>query len=1183
MPLPQFQPNGHKRLLMLVITGFAATAAAPFVEKQDLFEVGDDPAYKVYHIPGIVVTARGAVLAWCEARKKGGDWDDIRILLRRSTDDGKTWSAPKSIADVPGPKTKNPFALRLKNVNPNGVTYNNPVLIAARDGTVHMLFCLEYMRCFYQRSDDDGLTWSQPVEITATFESFRKDYDWKVLATGPNHSIELRTGRLIVPVWLSTGAGGNAHRPSVAATIYSDDRGKTWHAGEIAVPCTDEWINPSESVAVELADGRVMLNVRNESKAHRRLVTISNDGATGWSRPRFDDALLEPICMAGLVRYSAETSSGKNCILFSNPHNLSRADGKEEPSKGRDRKNVSVKISYDEGRTWAVNKSIEPSWSAYSDIAVTKRGAILCFYGCGDKAGFAGDRLTLARFNLEWLTTSPPTAKTTAATPKPAGVVVDDDAAIYTGDWVKSTKQPAMVGDSYHHDNNTDRGRKTARFAAKLPATGQYEVRLLYPATANRATNARVKVLCADGEKVALVNQRDDVLVNGVPRALGVFHFEDGKAELVVSNEGADGFVIVDGVQFVPLDIALAERSGKRDAGFAATKKSTDDIYAKTRASLAASVAVSPLAKKTDQQAKGRRADTEPVRLAKDAKPADVDGKSYDLVVVGGTAGGVACAVRAAREGCSVLLVQHNRHIGGMMTNGLMQWDALYGGHRAPLFTELLKNIERRYIAIFGENSRDHQTARYTHEHYPIGWAEPHVAEREFNRLVAGEKRITLLLGHHPSAVERDGALLRSVTLRETDGAKTIRVRGTMFADATYEGDLFALAKAPYRVGREARNEFGEPHAGKVFINIERGPAPRDAVEGRLNIRPYGSQQGSIDPTSPLTADRAVQAYNYRFCVTKDPTNRIMLTAPPPNYNREEYVHYDRKSIATNAGPNQKSHMNSPILPGENHDYPDGDWAMRAKITKRHLDFALGLIWFLQNDESVSPAQRAAFRAWGLPKDEFADNNHVPYEMYVREARRIVGRYVYTEHDGSLAPGLGRTPIHPDSIAITDWYMDSHSCTTESRPGFRHDGKLILTEESRPGQIPYRSLLPQGVDNLLVPVCLSATHVAWGAVRLEPVWMETGEVAGVAAAMARKLKTTPAQLDSDRLVRELCERRFMVSFFNDFSVAGSEAWIPAVEYFATKGFFHDYNARMDSNLKRTTAGLWADGLRRLLE
>ena len=393
---------------LITLLAFDFAFAEPLLEKQDLFVVGEDPAYSLYHIPGIVVTAKGTVLAWCEARKRAAgvsDWDDIRILLRRSTDDGKTWSAPKSIANVEGPKAKNPFALKMKNVDPNDVTYNNPVLIADKDGTVHMLFCLEYMRTFYQRSEDDGVSWSQPTEITSAFEAFKKDYDWKVLATGPDHSIQLKTGRLVVPVWLSTGTGGNAHRPSVTATIYSDDQGKTWKAGDIAVPCTDEWINPNETVAIELNDGRVMLNVRSESKAHRRLVTISPDGATNWSTPKFDDALLEPICMGGIVRYN---HAGQSLILFSNPHNLEKAKGKAEPGKNRDRKNVSVKLSRDEGQTWPVNKSIEPGPSMYSDIAVTHSGTILCFYGrSGDGTGlahFAGGRLTLARFNLDWLT-----------------------------------------------------------------------------------------------------------------------------------------------------------------------------------------------------------------------------------------------------------------------------------------------------------------------------------------------------------------------------------------------------------------------------------------------------------------------------------------------------------------------------------------------------------------------------------------------------------------------------------------------------------------------------------------------------------------------------------------------------------------------------------------------------------
>jgi len=390
-------------LVALELSCARLSAAEPLLEKIDLFTAGEG-GYARYHIPGVVVTAKGSVLAWCEARRKGSDWDAIDILLRRSTDEGQTWSPPRSIVEVPGPKRKNPFALALSGVREEDVTYNNPVLIADRDGTVHMLFCLEYMRCFYQRSPDDGQTWSAPVEITATFERFRSAYDWKVLATGPNHGLQLSNGRLLAPVWLSTGTGGNAHRPSVTATIYSDDSGRTWQAGEIAAPCTEEWINPNESVAMELADGRIMLNMRNESKAHRRLVTTSDDGATGWSQPRFDHSLREPICMGSMIRLSLKADSDRNRILFCNPDNLTRADHKEVEGKSRDRKNLSVKISYDEGQTWSVNKAIEPGWSAYSDLAVTHSGTILCFYGRGATSSFAGDRLTIARFNLEWLT-----------------------------------------------------------------------------------------------------------------------------------------------------------------------------------------------------------------------------------------------------------------------------------------------------------------------------------------------------------------------------------------------------------------------------------------------------------------------------------------------------------------------------------------------------------------------------------------------------------------------------------------------------------------------------------------------------------------------------------------------------------------------------------------------------------
>jgi len=392
----------------------SAQAAEPLFEKSDLFTAGAD-GYALYRIPGLVVTAKGTVLAYCEARRVGTtDWDTIDIMLRRSTDGGKTWSERQKISDVPGPKSKNPVALAQNLGKPDDVTYNNAVAFADRDGTVHLLFCLEYARCFYIRSTDDGLTWTKPAEITGAFEAFKSDYDWKVLATGPAHGIQLqrgeKKGRLVVPVWLSTGTGGHAHRPSVTTTIYSDDAGKSWHRGDVAVPNTDEWINPNETVIVELADGRVMLNVRSESKAHRRLVVTSPDGATGWSTPKFDSALLEPICMASIIRVSAQPEADRNRIVFANPHNLDRADGKLEDGKSRDRKNIAVKLSYDEGLSWAVDKVLDAGFSAYSDLAVLPDGTILCLYERGRDADAAQKKptsyayLTLARFNLAWLT-----------------------------------------------------------------------------------------------------------------------------------------------------------------------------------------------------------------------------------------------------------------------------------------------------------------------------------------------------------------------------------------------------------------------------------------------------------------------------------------------------------------------------------------------------------------------------------------------------------------------------------------------------------------------------------------------------------------------------------------------------------------------------------------------------------
>jgi sialidase-1 len=373
-------------------------SAKPFLEMTDLFQNGK-AGYSMYHIPGIAVTAKGTVLAWGEARKGNSDWAKMDILLRRSTDNGLTFGEPIMIGHIDGPHTRNSINTKGLRVTTDNPTYNNPVLIPDRDGTVHGLFCIEYCRAYYLRSDDDGVTWSKPVEITSAFEKFRSEYDWQVIATGPNHGIQLKNGRLVVPVWLSTSQK-SPHHPSVAAVIFSDDGGKTWQAGDIAVPCTAEWQDPSETVAVELSDGRVMLNVRNTG-GKKRLVTISPNGATNWSKPRFDDMLPGTVCMAGLVRYPAKSDNGPVRLLFSLP---SYPAGEYMMIARRDLK---IFMRSDDGQTWPVSRML---WgggkgAAYSDLAVAADGTIFCFFGRGlnDKHTWGGDRLTLARFNMAWL------------------------------------------------------------------------------------------------------------------------------------------------------------------------------------------------------------------------------------------------------------------------------------------------------------------------------------------------------------------------------------------------------------------------------------------------------------------------------------------------------------------------------------------------------------------------------------------------------------------------------------------------------------------------------------------------------------------------------------------------------------------------------------------------------------
>ena len=357
----------------------------PAFETQKLWTAGED-GYTTFRIPAIIATKKGTVLVACAGRLDGfKDWSDINTMLRRSTDGGKTWEASRVVTDD------------AKNV------VDNATFLLDGD-RILLMYQINYAKAYLKTSEDEGATWSEPTEITTAFDTFktRDQYAWTVLAMGPGHGITLKSGRLVVPIWLATD---HSHRPSVTSTIYSDDHGKTWLAGDIVTQNLPESKNPSENVLTELADGRVMANIRCESETHRRLVAYSADGATAWTEPTPDDGLFDPVCMASMVRYS-KAPEGKNRILFCNP------DSHDAPQIGNKansyvRKNITLRMSYDEGKTWPIAKVIEPNLSGYTDLAVTPDGTIFLAYEHGETNGekvMSSKYLSVAKFKLDWLT-----------------------------------------------------------------------------------------------------------------------------------------------------------------------------------------------------------------------------------------------------------------------------------------------------------------------------------------------------------------------------------------------------------------------------------------------------------------------------------------------------------------------------------------------------------------------------------------------------------------------------------------------------------------------------------------------------------------------------------------------------------------------------------------------------------
>jgi hypothetical protein len=568
-----------------------------------------------------------------------------------------------------------------------------------------------------------------------------------------------------------------------------------------------------------------------------------------------------------------------------------------------------------------------------------------------------------------------------------------------------------------------------------------------------------------------------------------------------------------------------------------------------------------------------------------------------DILVAGGTPGGIAAAVRAAREGQDTTLVARNDHLGGMMAGGLSYTDTQVTKPRAPLLEAFVGAVREHYAETCGRDSPDFEACE---EGYIF---EPHVAEETFEELV-DDAGVEVRRGRRPTSVDRAGRSIEAVTFEAVDGTGAERIAADVTVEATYEGDVAALAGVPYRVGRESRRRHAEQFAGELYTvggtnryypmaavgdadndvpSGTRGPldVPDDRQSGDLGILPHPWNMSDIAPHSTGAGDDAVQAYNYRLCLSRDPENRRRPDRPP-DYDRSKYVD-EVSPLKGRTLPDDKVDLNTADLPGANHAYPEADAETRAEIGRKHRNHVLGLIYFLQNDDAVPDDVQSEARRWGLALDEFEDNDNFPWQLYVREARRIEGRATFTESDARHARGIDRTPIHADSVAFAEYPLDSHACRSEEQAGRPGDGNFFAARVTRPSQVPYRTLLPVDVDDLLAPVPLSATHVGFSTIRLEPTWMHVGEAAGFAAVRAVETGRPPAEIDVVGLQTALAEAGHTCSFFNDCDAASDASWRPAVDVLGTKGFFRSYDARARDPLREGVADAWAATAAALLD
>jgi hypothetical protein len=496
---------------------------------------------------------------------------------------------------------------------------------------------------------------------------------------------------------------------------------------------------------------------------------------------------------------------------------------------------------------------------------------------------------------------------------------------------------------------------------------------------------------------------------------------------------------------------------------------------------------------------------------------------TYDVVVYGGTSAAVVAAVQAQRMGKSVIIVSPDKHLGGLSSGGLGFTDtgnkAVIGGLSREFYHRVWRHYEQASAWTWQKReeygNRGQGTPAIDRDQRTMWIFEPRVAEQVFEDLVR-EHKIPVHRNewlNRAGGVRKDGARIVSIT---TVSGKAFSAR--MFIDATYEGDLMAAAKVDYHVGREPQSAYDEKwngvqtgvlhhrhHFGVLPTKISPYMVPGDPSSGvlpRISTAPPGEYgQG----------DKKIQAYCYRYCVTDHPDNRIPFAKPdgydPKQYElllrvyeagwRETFDKFDpvpnRKTDSNNHGPFSTDNI------GFNYDYPEASYERRREILKEHERYQKGWLYFVANDPRVPEDVRQAMRRWGLPKDEFKDNGGWPHQIYVREARRMIGTFVMTEHEL-----MQRRPT-PEPVGMGSYGIDSHNVQRYITPdgSVQNEGDIGVRLE-RPYEIAFGAILPKRgqADNLLVPVCVSSTHIAFGSIRMEPVFMVLGQSAATAAALA---------------------------------------------------------------------------------